>query len=105
MEKEIKAPEVEPKKEYKDVAPVLYKLGVTEAFVDAEKPAPPTPPTPPAPLTKAKAEAVLRALKTNPCLLDVSQEAKVTMSDVKTIYAEAVATWGLNADGTVDLPE
>lgn len=101
MADKIKA-EVKPvKKEYKDVAPVLYDLGITEAFVDDEKPVPPTPPTPYPELTKAKAEAVLVELKTNPCLLKVAQEVGVTMSDVQVIQTEAIATWGLKADGTI----
>jgi len=100
-----KIKEVKPEKKYKDVAPVLYDLGVTEAFVDKDKPEPGPEPTPSPVLTKAKAEAALDGIKLGHSFGKLARETGCTTAQVKTIYSEAVATWGLKEDGTVAIPE
>jgi len=94
------------KPKYKDVAPVLYDLGITEKFVDGEEPTP-KPPKPPKPeLTKKKAEDALKELKTNPAYLEVAKKVGLTMSEVALIEKEAEATWALKkAEEVAELEE
>ncbi len=80
---------------YKQVAPVLSGLGVTEKFVDAEEPAP-KPPKPPKPeLTKKQAQEALKELKTEPCFSKVAKKVGITSKEVAEIEREAKATWAL----------
>ncbi len=84
---------------YKDVAPLLFKLGVKEKFVDKEKPAP-KPPKPPRPeLTKKQAEEALEELKTDPCYSKVAKKVGATPTQVAEIDKEAKATWALKTKG------